>query len=101
MTIPALLSRLKTCDPACYQEIMTYQQNGWTHPRNQALDYLQGVCQRACVTRRWDWQIRTFYADPLYYIAYVIGDGRDYEGQGDSPASAILEAYVKACERQT
>jgi hypothetical protein len=101
MTLPDLLEELKVADPETYEEIV-----GWHQPRNQALDHLQGCIQRACERRGWeiDQNYRTRGRDgdlPQNMRHYAVvtswdNDVHTYRGMGNSPAEALLMAYIAA-----
>ncbi|MCK9569002.1 hypothetical protein M0R72_08680 [Candidatus Pacearchaeota archaeon] len=99
-----LLEELKTIDPACYAEIergleqvdIEYEE-----------DIIQGALQRAIVTKGWHWllensdpSVRTDVGGFVFDICDKNYDVLAGYIQGDSPAKAILTAYLAARKAQ-
>jgi hypothetical protein len=96
MTLPDLLEELKVADPETYEEIV-----GWHQPRNQALDHLQGCIQRACERPDHQWPFHVAYYPPEgptapYYQAYIWPVLKCHTAKADTPAEALLAAYIAA-----
>ena len=97
------LNDLRRLDPETYNEIISvFELAGYRQPRNQALDYLQGCIQRAIAKRCWAYQVScTFQGTPFGKIITKNADGTTWFHQdrcGDSPAQALLTAYLEALE---
>lgn len=98
-----MLKELKEVDEETWQKIDAYGIGEWGHP-DAFLDecIIQGCIQRAIATREWRLEQTIFRGGmPRYKAAIfctflpeiVYGD---YIGHGDTPAAAILAAYVAA-----
>lgn len=107
MTLAALLGELKEVDPKLYDDISHLELIGWQQPRNQAMDHLQGIIQRACEMRGWDlrqdqWVIKQDGPNTVHHYATIekgiaeTGQPFEYEGRGKSQAEALLAAYIAA-----
>jgi hypothetical protein len=107
-----LLEELKKIDPACYEEIARGLEQVDIEYEE---DIIQGACQRAVAARGWGhesgmygigfgteegefrwiqtgWEYRAFVLDPH---SHPIASSR-----GDTPATAILSAYLSAIRSQ-
>lgn len=98
MTLSALLGELKVVDPEIELEISDIILNldQWSKPYEA--DIIQGCIQRAC--KRKDWFYGQFsMSHPGPYSADIT-DANNVDnhwfGAGNSPAEAILTAYVTA-----
>jgi hypothetical protein len=100
------LEELRKLDPACYEDIrrrviIDADEDFEIYDTDQTFrenvdDTIIGCVCRACEKRGWNWQVQTWNAsNEKFYIAYVIGDGKDAGAQKDSSAMAITEAYIK------
>lgn len=90
------LLRLKELDPDLYSEIADACEKVDIEFEE---DVIQGCLQRAIEKRGWGWQVQTFDdPDPAknFYIAYVVGDGHENKADKNSPAAALLAAYLEA-----
>jgi hypothetical protein len=122
MSIPVLLIRLQACDPALHEEIRNFY---WIKDEAEGIDYecdefghhaqlsvpdeweedvIQGCCQRAIAAKGYDLIQGTFdYPEGRIFTVNMTKFAEDNHlkvshGHGDSPASALLEAYCQACE---
>lgn len=97
-TIKELLDKLKEIDEETYDDILNLELIGWHKPRNMALDHLQGCIQRAC--KQNDWFYGQFSMSHQGPYSADITDANNVDnhwfGTGNSPAEAILTAYVTA-----
>jgi hypothetical protein len=111
-----LLEELKAIDPACYDEIWRwalwqedqddYENETEEHDyENHRNDVIQGCVQRAVVARGWHWLLED--GDPSITCGMFQCDIFDSEYNtmkcyvpGDSPAKAILAAYIAARRAQ-
>ena len=112
MTLAALLEDLKEVDAKIYDDISHLELIGWQQPRNQAMDHLQGCIQRACERREWyAWKVGANpYLDQKYRATigviceshisdHIVIDDIAVEC-GDSPAEALLAAYIAAVREE-
>jgi hypothetical protein len=118
MSIPALLTRLHACDPACYEDIrrrciislkgllIAWDSMEQTQRENYE-DVIQGCCQKSIAAKGWP-VILSLDCNPDHPKTWGVeicngtenGAIGKVEGCG-SPAIALLEAYCMACEVQT
>jgi len=99
--LTALLEKLRKADPATCNEVLHFELAGYHQPRNQVLDHLQGCLQRACEARGWYVTIETSKIEPYLWRALIMRtDGRtwDHDAVWDSPATALLSAYISAIQ---
>lgn len=96
MTIAELLARLKVTDPETWDYYIQFKVHENIYDE-EALGYiLQGCIQRAIQARGWAYQ-QFLYLDALgTKTAIVWNMGSAFESDGDSPAEAILSAYLLA-----
>ena len=104
-TTPALLGELREVDADTYREIQKRLLHYMIAPQMDApivLDHIQGCIQRAIAARGWEYQVA--------YNPHIGPDGRHgqayiwplsevtkcYESEEDTPAAAILAAYIEA-----
>lgn len=108
MTLSELLEELKEVDPKLYDDISHLELVGWQQPRNQAMDHLQGSIQRA-IERRVDYRAEKGHETWGMILemgrdgpeAWIWGsNGVERSGYGDSPAEALLAAYVAAIKEE-
>lgn len=112
-----LLEKLQAADRDTWEDLKTslgklhrYQENNSYEVdvpetikvvEKEALDILQGCLQRACQARGWWIEQSTFTAKPFAKIQKREDpEWMSYKGCGDSPASALLAAYLKAIEKE-
>jgi len=100
MTLAALLEELKEVDPKLYDDISHLELIGWQQPRNQAMDHLQGIIQRAC-ERRGDWEVSVWWKDNKWVALIRLPGGytdphKVFAEESDSAAEALLAAYIAA-----
>jgi hypothetical protein len=107
MTLAELSERLRVVDADSWKAIQGYwiEHNRLTLCDNELLDTIQGEIQRAIQQRGYPWLV----------VCDIIGDDRNYWGainvdpnrdmdswefveEGDSPAEALLAAYLQAIE---
>ena len=121
MTLSELLEELKQVDPETYEALRNYPiycSGGETltvnllDSGNQILvkDAIQGCIQRACERRGWEMEqnYRTRGRDgdlPKNMRHYAVitswdNDVHTYRGMGNSPAEALLAAYVAAVKEE-
>jgi hypothetical protein len=101
-----LLEKLRKADSKTWSTIWIVTNTDFRSPDGAPLlddimnDFIQGEVQRAC--RRKGWHIQQgFGGESLYKWAYIFLAGKpEILGEGDSPAEAILKAYLAACEAQ-
>ncbi len=100
MTLQEDLDRLKKADPETWQAIYEKGFNSCNWPE----DLIQGEIQRACQKRKWYAEIHFSELKAFARISRFVGDFQEVEEiamrEGDSPAAAILSAYLEACEEQ-
>jgi hypothetical protein len=110
-TMTELLKRWSELEPErCeYQEETEYyhvMRNGrWAKATIIAtLDYdrIQGAVQEAINVHEWPWSVDCKSVEDEEYTASIIG-GSFYaeEGSNDTPAAALLSAYLKALEAKS
>ena len=104
-TTPALLGELREVDADTYREIQKRLLHYMIAPQMDApivLDHIQGCIQRVIAARGWMPIISLHWVGierkiPVWYV-----DIRDHENftikshQADTPAAAILAAYIEA-----
>lgn len=97
--IEELLDRLKELDPETWSRVDKVL-GLVVHPRSPLGHYIiQGVLQEAIAARGWTWQVQIWNTNNLkFHIAYVVGGGRQTESQAETPAEALLQAYIAALE---
>ena len=104
MTLAALLEELKEVDPKLYDDISHLELIGWQQPRNQAMDHLQGIIQRAC-ERRGDWEVSVWWKDNKWVALIRLPGGytdphKVFAEESDSAAEALLAAYIAAVREE-
>ena len=102
MTLSELLEELKEVDPKLYDDISHLELIGWQQPRNQAMDHLQGGIQRACEKQELFYgQFSMSHPGP-YSADITDANNVDHHwfGVGDSPAEALLAAYIAAVKEE-
>ena len=101
-----LLEDLKVSDPKTWTlidcDLLDVFEQFDSEEQSRLESYLiQGELQRACQARGWNWQVQTWNTSNLkFYIAYITGDGKEEYEEGQTPASALLAAYLKAIEKE-
>ena len=103
--IPALLEELREVDADTYREIQKRLLHYMIAPQMDApivLDHIQGCIQRAIAARPDHWIISQWMSQDKWQ-AMIRRGPRGYTdpeymhiGEGDTPAAAILAAYIEA-----
>ena len=104
-TTPALLGELREVDADTYREIQKRLLHYMIAPQMDApivLDHIQGCIQRAIAARPDHWIISQWMSQDKWQ-AMIRRGPRGYTdpeymhiGEGDTPAAAILAAYIEA-----
>lgn len=107
-TVPALLEELWEVDFETWKDIMFLISNSmmFNEPREIPLeqhiyhDIIQGCIQRAIAARGWEYQIayQPIKSDDRRAQAYIWPPDeilKCYESEADTPAAAILAAYIE------
>lgn len=113
-----LLEKLKSLDPTTYKrftetELAEYEYDdengsmvGYIYQEDlidsAKFAWLQACLQEAISGKGWNWQVQIWNTSNLaFYQAYVVGGGAEREAQAESPAKALLAAYIATREVMT